>query len=120
MMRKEFKDIMKKARRKLEIPMPAAMPCITSLCRRTRKSCRAIGGHKTKYACTVEADELYENSKGKSSFHEDLIAGKGANSLSHYDLLHNFIPMPQSMKIQDAKEEVDKRMGNVGEKQHGS
>ena len=28
---KEFKDIMKNARRKLEIPMPAALPCKTSL-----------------------------------------------------------------------------------------
>ena len=35
---KEFKDIMKKARRKLEIPMPAAMPCETSLCRRSRET----------------------------------------------------------------------------------
>ena len=32
----EFKDIMKNARRKLEIPMPAAMPCKTSLCRSSR------------------------------------------------------------------------------------
>ena len=28
----EFKDIMKNARRKLEIPMPAGMPCKTSVC----------------------------------------------------------------------------------------
>ena len=41
----EFKDIMKNARGKLEIPMPAAMPCKTSLCRSSRDTCRAIGGH---------------------------------------------------------------------------
>ena len=53
----EFKDIMKNARRMLEIPMPAAMPCKTSLCRSSRETCCTVGGHKTKYACTVEADE---------------------------------------------------------------
>ena len=53
----EFKDItMRNARRKLETPMPAAMPCKTSLCR-SSETCCAIGGHKTKYACIVEADE---------------------------------------------------------------
>ena len=45
----EFKITTKKeyARRKLEIPMPAAFPCETSLCRRSRTS----GEHTTKYAC---------------------------------------------------------------------
>ena len=33
----EFKDTMRNTRRKLEIPMPAAMPCKTSLCRSSRK-----------------------------------------------------------------------------------
>ena len=33
----EFKLIMKSARRKLEIPMPAAMLCKTSMCRRAGK-----------------------------------------------------------------------------------
>ena len=33
------------------------MPCKTWLCRNSRETCRAIGGHKTKYACIVEADE---------------------------------------------------------------
>ena len=41
----EFKDITKNARRKLEIPMPAATPCKTSLCRSSRETCRATGGH---------------------------------------------------------------------------
>ena len=51
----EFKEIMKNARRKLEIPMSAAMPC--KLQRdKYRETCRAIGGHKTKYTCIVEAD----------------------------------------------------------------
>ena len=44
----EFKDIMNNARRKLEIPMPAAIPCKTLLCRSSRETWRATGGHKTK------------------------------------------------------------------------
>ena len=40
--------------------------------------------------------------------HEDHIAGKGNNSLQHYNLLHKFIPMPQARKIPAAKAAVDK------------
>ena len=39
---------------------------------------------------------------------EDHIEGKGYSSLHHYNLVHKFIPMPQAMKIQAAKEAVDK------------
>ena len=48
---------MKNARRKLEIPMLAAMPCKTPMCQSSRETCRNIGKHNTKYACMVEADE---------------------------------------------------------------
>ena len=40
--------------------------------------------------------------------HEDHIAGKGFTSMSHFILVHKFIPMPQAMKIPDAKVAVDK------------
>ena len=39
---------------------------------------------------------------------EDRIAGKGFNSLSHYNLVHKVITMPQAMNIPDAKAAVDK------------
>ena len=52
----ESKLTMKRAR-KLEIPMPAAMPCKTSFCRGSREACSTIGEHKTKYACIVEAEK---------------------------------------------------------------
>ena len=39
--------------------------------------------------------------------HEDHIAGKSATSMTHYNLVHKFIPMPQAMKIPDAKAAVD-------------
>ena len=40
--------------------------------------------------------------------HEDHIAGKGENSLQHYNLVHKLTPMPQAMKIPAAKAAVDK------------
>ena len=40
--------------------------------------------------------------------HEDHIAGKGANSLQHYNLVQKFIPVPQATKIPAAKAAVDK------------
>ena len=42
------------------------------------------------------------------NYHEDHFAGKGNNSLQHYNLAHKFIPMPQAMKIPAAKAAVDK------------
>ena len=106
----EFEEIMKNARRKLENPMPATVPCKTWLCRNSRETCRAIGGHKTKYACIVEADESMRIrlEAAPHRYHEDHIAGKGTNSLSHYNLVHKFIPMPQAMKIPNAKAAVEK------------
>ena len=40
--------------------------------------------------------------------HEDRIAGKGFTSMLHYNLVHKLIPMPQAMKIPDARAAVDK------------
>ena len=37
--------------------------------------------------------------------HEDHIAGKGENSLQHYNLVHKFIPMPQAIKFQQQKQQ---------------
>ena len=42
------------------------------------------------------------------NYHEDHIAGKGDNSLQHYNLVHKLIPMPQAMKMHEAKAAVDK------------
>ena len=52
----EFKDIMKNARRKMEIPTPAAMLCKTPVNCRGETS-RSNGNYNTKYACIVDADE---------------------------------------------------------------
>ena len=43
----------------------------------------------------------------------DHIAGKETNSLSHCNLVRKFIPMPQAMKIPDAKAAVEKEWGKL-------
>ena len=65
---------------------------------------------KTKLACILETDESTRMRMGNSipHHHEDHIAGKGENSLQHYNLVHKFILMPQAMKIPAAKAAVDK------------
>ena len=105
----ELKHTMKNARRKLEIPMPAAMPCKTLVnCR--GETCRNIGEHKTKYACIVDGDESMrirlEGLPHKN--HEDHISAKGINSFSHCNFVHKFIPMTEAKKILDAKVSVEK------------
>ena len=65
---------------------------------------------KTRLACILEAGESTRLRMGESlpNHHEDHIAGKGDNSLQHYNLVHKFIPMPQPIKIPAAKAALDK------------
>ena len=58
---------------------------------------------KTKLACILEADESTRMRMEIPHYHQDHIAGRGENSLQHYDLVHKFIPMLQAMKIPAAK-----------------
>ena len=103
---KEYKETIKNARKKLETSVAPAMPC------KITKNCGSGGSdkNKTKLACILEANESTRmrmvNSEPHN--HEDHIAGKGENSLQHYNLVHKFIPMPQAMKIPAAKAAVDK------------
>ena len=104
---KEFKETIKNSRKKLETPVALAMPC-----KITKKNCGSGGSNKikTKLACILEASESTRRRMGESlpNHHEDHIAGKGNNSLQHYNLVHKFIPMPQAMKIPAARAAVDK------------
>ena len=104
-------------RRKLEVPMPAAMHCNIPI-----KSCgethRNIGKRNTKYACIVDADEStrprLEGAGHKP--HQDHITAKGMNSTTHCSLLHKFIPMPQALKKKtDAKNSIGEIMGKTRE-----
>ena len=103
---KEFKETIKNARKKLETSVAPAMPC------NIMKNCGSGASNKikTKLACILEADESSRLRMGNSMphYHEDHIAGKGANSLQHYNFVHKFISMPQAMKIPAAKAAVDK------------
>ena len=108
---KEFKETIQNARKKLETPVAPAMPCKIM---KSNKKCGngASNKVKTKLACIVEASETTRLCMGESlpNHHEDHIAGKGENSLQHYNLVHKFIPMPQAMKIPAAKAAVDKEL----------
>ena len=75
-----------------------------------RPVARLINDFNSKFACILEASESTRMRMEESlpNHHEDHIAGKGENSLQHYNLVHKFIPMPQAMKIPAAKAAVDK------------
>ena len=97
------------ARKKLETQVAPAMLCKII---KSNKNCGSGASNKikTKLACILEASESTRLRMGESlpTQHEDHIAGKGDNSLQHYNLVHKFIPMPQAMKIPAAKVAVDK------------
>ena len=89
---KEFKESIKNARKKLETPVAPAMPCKISKNIQhgvTRGKSNEI---KSKLACILEASESTRLRIGNSvpNYHEDHIAGKGDNSLQHYNLVHKF------------------------------
>ena len=110
---KEFKETIMNARKKLETSVAPAMPC------KIMKNCGSGGSdkNKTKLACILAADESTRMRMGNSepSNHEDYIAGKGENSLQHYNLVHKFIPMPQAMKISSSESSSGQGMGKTGE-----
>ena len=93
----EFKFRMKAVRRKLEVPMTAAMHCKIPL-KSSGETHRTIGKNKTKYVCVVDTDECTgprpEGAGHKP--HQDHIIVKGMNSIAHESLEHKFIPMPQA------------------------
>ena len=103
----EFKETIKNARKKLETSVAPAMPLQNY---EELWEWWIQQSNKTKLACILEADESTRMRMGNSEppNHEDHIAGKGENSLQHYNLVHKFIPMPQAMKIPAAKAAVDK------------
>ena len=109
----EFKETIKNALSKLEVPMPAAMPCKI---RRSKhgETCSSTGTRKPKYACIVETDEStrkrLEGTLQKD--HEDHIAGKRINSLNHYNLVHKFIPMLKQRKYRKQKQQWTKNGKN--------
>ena len=96
----ELTHIIKNGRRKLEIPMPAAMLCKTPV-NGCGETCSSIGKRKTKHAFLVDTDESVRlRLEGvPHRYHEYHIAAKGMNSQSHYNMVHKFIPIPGALKI---------------------
>ena len=70
---------------------------------------------KNKSCMHLEASESTRLRMGESlpNHHEDHIAGKGKNSLQHYNLVHKFIPMRQSHKNSSSKGSSGQGMGKM-------
>ena len=102
---KEFKETIRNAWKKLETPM--APPCLARHARKAKNEDIRTKTYdiKSKFACILEASESTRMRMDESlpKYHDDHIAGKGGNSLQHYNLGHKFIPVPQAMMIPAAK-----------------
>ena len=90
---------MKKAWNKLELVVGSAMPCKVQ-----NHLCRKLAAKNPTHACILEAHESSRKRLERTlpKDHEDRVGGKGFHSVSHYNLVEKFIPMPQTMKIPDA------------------
>ena len=106
----QFKETIKKARKIGNTNGSLAMPCKTCKKSKHGKTRSKTHDFNSKFACILEASESTRLRMEESLpiYHEDHIAGRGDNSLQHYNLVHKFIPMPQAMKISAAKAAVDK------------
>ena len=89
--------------------MAPAMPCKTSKKCKHEETRSKTNKVKSRLACILGASESTRLRMGESlpNHHEDHIAGKGDNSLQHYELVHKYIPMPQAMMIPAAEAAVD-------------
>ena len=99
----------------METPKAAAIPCKRAF---AQASIRETGVSKTgkaktseaktRFSCITEAHQSTRQRIESVTIHEEHMAGKGQNSVLHYNLVHKFILMPQALKIPDAKAAVDK------------
>ena len=101
----EFKEIIKSSWRQLEVPAAPAVPRKRMSGRKYRATRSKNDDHKSKFACIFEAEESKRmRMEGiVPRIHEDHIAGRGSHFLQHYNLAHKLPPMPQAMKIPEAK-----------------
>ena len=106
---RSFQKNHRNARKNMETPMAPAMLCQISKKSKRGETRGKTNEMKSKFACILEASESTRLRVEESlpNYHEDHIAGRGSNSLQHYNLAHKFIPMPQAMKILAAKAAVD-------------
>ena len=106
----EFKETIKSARKHWKHQQ--LQPCLARHARKSKhgETRSKTNDFKSKFAYILEASESTRLRMEESlqNDHEDHIAGKGNNSLQHYNLEHKFVPMPQAMKIFPTKAAVDK------------
>ena len=82
------------------------MPCKIHNARHRETCCTYNSDtRRTRYACIIVAHESTRTRTGKieARDHEDLLAEKEFNSLSHYNLVHKPVPVLQPTRIPDAK-----------------
>ena len=109
---KEFKEIIRNVRKKLETPMVPVVFCKTSKKCKYGKTRGKTNEFKSKLACILEASVSTRLRVEESlpNYHEDHIAGKGDDSLQHYKLGHKFIPQQkQQWKKNGRNSEVNQR-----------
>ena len=84
---------------------------------RNGETCIQKDEHQSRLTCILEADETKrQRMEGIAPrIHEDHIAGKGDNSLHHYNLVHKFNPTPQAMKNTCSNSSSGQRMGKLEE-----
>ena len=106
---KEFKEIIKTARKKLGTSVAPAMPYKTCKKNKNGETRSKTHDFKSKLVCILEASESTRLRMGEClpNYHEDHFAGKRDNSLQHFNLVHTFILLPQAMKTLAAKAAVD-------------
>ena len=97
-----------------QVIQSTAMPCKRKAQTSTTKVAaeQEIASQKiprTMYGCKVESHESTRQRVESSLLtkHEDPIAATCFTSVTHDNLVHKFLPMPQDMKIPDAKGAVD-------------
>ena len=92
-----------------KLPLDDEMP-FTNVTGRGETSFVNPNTRRTRNACIIEAHGSTRSRMGKNQRrdHEDLIAEKGFNSLSHYNRVHWLSPIHQAMKILNAKAAVDR------------
>ena len=113
----EFKLILTAARRKLEVPMPAAMPSKIPI-KNSGETHGSSGKRKTKYACVDDADEStrprLEGAVHKH--HQDHVTEKGMNSMN-LSQIHSDASSNENSRCKGSS---GKRIGKLVKIRHGS
>ena len=105
---------MKNARRKLEILMPAAMPCKTPINSGGETYCGIEKTRQNMLVLSTDESTRFRLEGALYRYHEDHIAAKGINSLSHYSLGAQVYSNASSIKSTRCEGCSGKRLGKIG------